>query len=171
MGYYPSTYHFDVKPYGDIWNGTTLLITMPKEVSIWSKFTFERSCASNLVDFTYKPVSCKTIGNQIWVNMGFTISNTMNTTSTLPGQILQTPILRFDLTGFLNPRSLQQTSPWNITILDSVNKPYYYWQYPYGPNITMSGAASPRSISYVRNSTQNGAITSYNFTIVTMNYL
>ena len=35
----------------------------------------------------------------------------------------------------------------------------------------MSGAAQPRSFTYARNSMKNGAITDYNFTVSTMNYL
>lgn len=35
----------------------------------------------------------------------------------------------------------------------------------------MSGAAQPRSFTFARNSMKNGAITDYNFTVSTMNYL
>ena len=65
---------------------------------------------------------------------------------------LITPYVRFDLTGFVNPRSLEQSKPWNATFLDQYDRPYYHWEYEFGPNVTMSGAAQPRYFSYDRNS-------------------
>ena len=53
---------------------------------------------------------------------------TTNTTKTLATDLaLQTPYLMFDLTGFTNPRSLQTSGPWNVTILNEFDKGYYYW--------------------------------------------
>lgn len=80
---------------------------MPPEIAVFSKFEFEKSCGSNLSGFTNSLITCKTWDNKIWVNQGFDVLPTTNTTTTISTDTsLQTPYLRFDLTGFINPRSL-----------------------------------------------------------------
>lgn len=95
----------------------------------------------------------------------------LTSTTTSNDKAVRTPYIAFDLTGFINPRSIETSAAWNITIQDSSSRSYYNWQIGDRPTITMSGTAAPRLFTYTRESSQNGAITSFNFTVVTMNYL
>ena len=68
VGQYPSRYHFELRPWGDIYRYSTIRIDMPPEITIFSKFEFEKSCGSNLSGFTNSLITCKTWDNKIWVN-------------------------------------------------------------------------------------------------------
>jgi len=170
VGQFPATYHFEVIPAGDIYQEAYLLIEMPDEITIYSKRDFERDCGENVSNFTYTGIECKTRDNKIWIMNGFKNDPTNNVTNEENDE-LDPPHLQFDLVGFRNPRSIETSGNWNVTIFDKFNDELYYWQYEFGPNVTMSGAATPRRIYFDRDSEVNGAITRYNMTVQTTNYL
>lgn len=95
----------------------------------------------------------------------------MTTTTTGNDQSVRAPYLAFDLTGFINPRSTEMSLPWSVSIQDQSSRDYYSWQVTTRPTVAMSGTATARSFEYKRDSPINGALTNYNFTVVTMNYL
>jgi len=118
-----------LRPFGDVYRYSSIRIDLPPEIAIFSKFDFEKSCGSRLKGFTNDLITCKTWDNKIYVNQGFDAGPTTNSTTTVSTDVgLQTPYLEFDLTGFVNPRSLQTSGQWNITILNEYDKPYYFWQ-------------------------------------------
>ena len=81
------------------------------------------------------------------------------------------PTFTFDIDQFRNPRSTAKSTPWNITIYSEFNKILYQWRETNLPYVKMDTAAKPKAISFTRESEQNGAITNYEITVQTTNYL
>lgn len=179
VGNYPSMYHFELNPHGDIWPGSSIIIELPDGIEIASRTDFEQSCgnnrigrSNNLEGFTNTLITCKYRGNKIYLYQGFAVGGTWQTLLTDQRDSgLRTPYLTWDLTGFRNPRSTETSAPWNITIVDRYEKAYYHWQVEDSPTVTMSGAASPLKFDYSRESKQNGALTNYTFNVINTNYL
>ena len=108
------------------------------------------------------------------------------TTMTLDDKMV-TPTLEFTLPQFLNPRTVEVTEAFGLSIYSSDRTEIYTWDNTYaltkngetvtdgsiteGPTIELSVAATPQDVKIDPVSTINGAVTDYAFTVTTTNSL
>ena len=112
--------------------------------------------------------------------------DTATTNMTLDDKMV-TPRLRFTLPQFLNPRTIQVTEAFGLSIYSKEREEIYTWNKTYaptkngeavtdgniteGPTIELSLAATPQKVTIDPVSTINGAVTDYTITVTTTNSL
>lgn len=183
-----------MQPSGDVYQDAFIVITLPDEVRVYDERAIERFCSYNTSGFTNYRISCKATGNKITIDGGFKFNGTWNMTNQYSldreNNYMVPPTFYFKLPGLWNPRMLGPVGPFNVTIYDKRDKDeiIYLWHWSNrthsktvnnitsytiekGPCVQMFEPAVPQSININRGSYQNGAVTQYNFTIVTTNYL
>jgi hypothetical protein len=69
----------------------------------------------------------------------------------------------FDIPWFRNPRDLEETGQFNITMYDKDGDTMYYWDTAGSPTIRMDTASSPQALHFSRKSQKNGEVTTYEF--------
>jgi hypothetical protein len=126
-------------------------------------------------------------GNKITIDRGFQYKGTKNMTEeyNLKTNRMIPPMVEFTLPSFRNPRTKEPTGPFNVTVYDADHEILYVWNSTWdlsvngrssksvkmGPAIQMTSAGSPEKLIVTPKSTQNGAVTDYEFTVTTRNYL
>jgi hypothetical protein len=75
------------------------------------------------------------------------------------------PTLVFSIPALTNPRTLQTTGTFNVTIYDNNNQMLYRFNQSVGPTVTMKTANTPLSMYYERSSYLNGVTNNYSFKI------
>lgn len=159
-----------------------LVISIPDDIGIYNEREIEKTCNYNLVGFTASRINCKVNGSVITIRSGFTYEVTTEMTD---NDSMVPPTLEFSLPQFWNPRTMDNTGAFGLSIYSVSNEEIYSWNTTYaltvngatstaitaGPAVKMSRAATPQAISLSQASKQNGAITDYNFTVQTTNYL
>jgi hypothetical protein len=172
------------------------VITLPAEVEIYSERQLEKNCTLpwNFYGFTNPILNCKLINNitnnNIFVYSGFV--DTATTNMTLDDKMVP-PRLRFTLPQFLNPRTIQETEAFGLSIYSKKGiyskerEEIYTWNKTYapskngvnitadnkteGPTIELSNAATPQKVTIDPVSAINGAVTDYTITVTTTNSL
>ena len=84
---------------------------------------------------------------------------------------LDPPTLTFEVGYWRNPRSIQESDMFNVTIYDADDNGLFYFNSSEGPTIKMSGFAEPNQIEYARSSYENGVMVNYTWQIKGANYL
>ena len=170
VGMFPVTYRFRVIPTGDVPAGAYMELELPSELNIVSESAIEKECGGDyrdtLLAFTYWKLNCQVRGNNdelIRINDGFKYLATANFSDPDIDNRYDPPEFYFEIPNLINPRETTNTGTFNITIYNQDRDKIYVWNTTDKPVVRMSGAASPGSFSFNRESETNGNITWYEF--------
>ena len=117
VGAAPTFYKFTVQPSGEFYEKSYLEITLPDEVEIYGESELELKCSYSISGFTYDRISCAVFGgNRIKISGGFSYEASTNMLEN--SQAMVPPTLEFRLPQFRNPRTMQATGAFGVTVYD-----------------------------------------------------
>eukprot|EP00347_Sterkiella_histriomuscorum_P004371 403360712 len=149
-------YTFSVKPAGWISLGAYLQITLASDISLYNIEAIEFNCGGTLTGFSSSRVYCSVRDDsKILIQKGFQASKSSS----------DPPTLQFTIPYLNNPRSLAPSKVFGVRIYDSQNRMIYLWESTTSPTVQMKTTGKPTAFSLSRRSTQNSAVTDFQFSI------
>jgi hypothetical protein len=127
----PDTYSFVLRPGGDMWTGSYILLTISTDISVANPTALQTACGANLIGFTSSSITCTLNAKLLKLSAGFS-----SATTNISGYSSPFKDISFDLAGFVNPSTINSAA-WKAAIYDASNKVMYTWDSTTTPIVTM----------------------------------
>lgn len=94
-------------------------------------------CTYDIDGFTTQRINCKVNGNLIIISSGFSFEDSTTMTD---DDSMDPPVLTFSLPQFWNPRTMDISGAFGLSIFTELNKEIYTWDPTYA--VTVNGKSS-----------------------------